>query len=114
MQRLNVLGNPIVDCSIDPLTGWKRNGKCEYYPKDGGLHLVCGEVTKKFLEFTFGQGNNLYSLGLKEGDFWCFCVHRWIEAYKHDPSIAPKIKLESTDIKVLEYIPGNLLLKYRL
>jgi uncharacterized protein (DUF2237 family) len=114
MYRYNVYGQPLVECSVDPITGWSRNGKCEYYLKDKGMHLVCGRVSDKFLNFTFGKGNNLYSLGLKDGDYWCFCVHRWIEAYKYDPSIAPKIKLESTDIKVLEYIPSNLLLKYKI
>lgn len=114
MSRLNVYGQPLVECSADPLTGWKRNGKCEYYQSDGGLHLVCGRVSDKFLKFTFGRGNNLYPLGLREGDYWCFCVHRWIEAYNYDPSIAPKIRLESTDMKVLEYIPVNVLIKYKL
>ena len=113
-ERLNVFGQPIVDCSLDPITGWTRNGKCEYYPKDGGMHLVCGRVSNDFLEFTFRRGNNLYSIGLKEGDFWCFCVHRWLEVYNFNPSIAPRIKLESTDIKVLEYIPENVLLKYKV
>ena len=113
-QRLNIYGEPIYPCSLQNLTGWARNGYCDYDPNDNGSHLVCGRVTNDFLKFTYEKGNNLYSLGLKEGDFWCFCVGRWIEAYNYNPSIAPKLKLESTDIKVLDYISSSLLLQYRI
>ena len=49
--------------------------------------------------------------GLKNGDKWCLCVSRWIEAYK--AGYAPKIILESTNIKTLEYITFEELLDYK-
>ena len=49
--------------------------------------------------------------GLKNGDKWCLCVSRWIEAYK--AGYAPKIILESTNIKTLEYITFEELLEYK-
>ena len=113
LNNLNVFAKPIIKCSSDPLTGWHRNGFCYYDVKDHGNHLICGLVTNEFLDFTFKKGNNLKGL-IKEGDFWCFCVNRWIEAYNYNPKIAPKIKLESTSIRVLSYISKELLLKYSI
>ena len=63
----------------------------------------------KFLEFSKNQGNDLstprpeYGFdGLKDGDTWCLCADRWLEAYQN--GVAPKIKLKSTNIKALEII----------
>lgn len=49
-----------LECSVDPITGWSRNGKCEYYIKDKGMHLVCGRISDKFLNFTFGKGKTIF------------------------------------------------------
>ena len=112
-SQLNVYGNILEKCSMNPLTGWYRTGYCETDDSDYGTHVVCGKVNKKFLEFTKSRGNDLTKI-LKEGDFWCLCALRWLEAYKYDKDIAPKIKLESTNIKVLEYIPIKILEKYKI
>ena len=48
--------------------------------------------------------------GLKEGDKWCLCVNRWIEAEKAGK--APKLILEATHEKTLEYTKLDLLVKY--
>ena len=40
--------------------------------------------------------------GLKEGDRWCICANRWLEALEFD--FAPKIYLESTHISFLNKI----------
>ena len=114
-SKLNVYGDLLKPCSFNPLTGWTRNGYCETDDHDYGTHVVCGRVTDAFLKFTKSRGNNLMStVGLKDGDFWCLCALRWLEAYKYDKSIAPKIKLESTDIKMLEYVSMKVLEKYKL
>ena len=40
--------------------------------------------------------------GPVEGDNWCLCFSRWVEAYQAD--VAPPIILNATHIKTLEYI----------
>ena len=115
--KLNIIGSYLKICSIDPLTGYSRTGSCSFNIADEGTHLICGVVNNNFLRFTRSKGNNLISPsrgfpGLKEGDKWCLCVYRWIEAYEHDPSIAPRIVPESTHIKTLSYIPMRVLEKY--
>jgi hypothetical protein len=112
-SQLNVYGNILQSCSNDPLTGWYRTGYCETDDNDYGTHVVCGKVTNDFLEFTKSRGNDLTKI-LKEGDFWCLCALRWLEAYKYDKNIVPRIRLESTNIKVLEYIPIKILERYKL
>ncbi len=48
--------------------------------------------------------------GLKEGDKWCLCVSRWIEAEKAGK--APKVLLEATHEKTLEYTTIDTLIKH--
>ena len=40
MQK-NVLGENLESCSLDPLTGWYRDGCCNTDENDRGLHTVC-------------------------------------------------------------------------
>ena len=70
------------------------------------------------MEFSKKRGNDLtkdiphYNFkGLKDGDKWCLCVSRWIEAYKE--GFAPKVLLESTHIKTLDYLSFEELLEYK-
>ncbi len=37
--------------------------------------------------------------GLKEGDKWCLCALRWLEA--HQAGKAPKLDLDATNAKAL-------------
>ena len=99
----NVLGTTLQSCSMDPPTGFFRDGCCRSGADDQGLHLVCAEMTNEFLEFSRDSGNDLITPvpafrfpGLKPGDRWCLCVKRWKEAF--EAGIAPKIVLESTHI----------------
>jgi uncharacterized protein (DUF2237 family) len=85
----NVFGEPLIPCSLDPLTGFFRNGCCETGPQDLGTHTVCAVVTAEFLAFSKSRGNDLITprpeylfAGLKPGDNWCLCVRRWVEAKK--------------------------------
>jgi uncharacterized protein (DUF2237 family) len=55
----NVLGGELKTCSMKPLTGFYRNGKCDTGPQDGGVHAVCTKVTREFLDFSVAQGNDL-------------------------------------------------------
>ncbi len=113
----NVLGSALIACSMSPLTGFYRDGCCKTGADDSGTHTVCAQITNEFLTFTKSKGNDLstpipaYNFpGLKEGDYWCLCVLRWKEALKAGK--APKIKLEATHEKTLEYINLEELKKY--
>ena len=108
-KQRNVLGEPLEVCGENPVTGYFRDGCCNTDASDLGSHTVCIKVTNDFLEFSKNQGNDLstprpeYGFdGLKDGDTWCLCADRWLEAYQN--GVAPKIKLKSTNIKALEII----------
>ena len=116
-NSLNVYMKPLKICGTNPLTGAYRDGCCNTGIDDIGTHTVCAVVTNSFLNFSKSMGNDLtkdnplYNLkGLKEGDKWCLCVSRWIEAYKEN--VAPPVILESTHIKTLEYISIEILEKF--
>ena len=41
MTERNVMGEPLVECGSDPLTGFYRTGRCETGPEDLGSHTIC-------------------------------------------------------------------------
>lgn len=103
----NVLGEPLMPCALDPLTGFYRDGCCNTGPEDIGRHVVCAEMTEEFLEFSRSVGNDLstpmpmYGFeGLNPGDRWCLCASRWVEA--HAVGMAPRVILASTHEAALE------------
>ena len=103
----NVLGGPLLPCSVAPVTGFFRDGCCNTGPGDLGLHVVCAEMTKGFLTFSRGRGNDLSTprpefgfAGLRPGDRWCLCAARWEEA--RSAGHAPRVLLEATHIAALE------------
>jgi len=115
----NVLGGALIACSMSPMTGFYRDGCCKTGPEDHGTHTVCAKMTEEFLNYTRSQGNDLstpvpaYNFpGLKPGDFWCLCVLRWKEAL--EASKAPKIRLEATHEKSLDYVDLEILKKNAL
>ena len=113
----NVLGQPLVACSFEPLTGFYRDGCCKTGPDDVGSHLVCAIMTDEFLGFSKQAGNDLSTPmpqwrfpGLVAGDQWCLCVDRWKESFY--AGFAPKIKLESTHINALQVVELDILKLY--
>ena len=110
----NLYNQPLLACSTSPITGYFRDGYCTYSETDQGRHNVCAKLTDRFLDFTASRGNNLRSIGLKHGDYWCICIARWLQAYHADPSIAPMIDFSRTNRLVGEYVDRHILLKYRL
>ena len=109
MPALNVLGQPLVPCSFDPLTGWHRDGCCDTDAQDAGSHVICARMTPAFLNHQMERGNDLITPrpqarfpGLKPGDKWCVCALRWREAY--EGGYAPPVLLESTHQRALEYV----------
>jgi len=116
-MELNVLNKPLQGCCNNPLTGYFRDGFCRTTANDTGTHTVCAIVTEEFLEYSLSKGNDLITPiphwqfpGLKPGDKWCLCISRWLQAEKAGK--APKIVLDATHIKSLEYTSLELLKKY--
>ena len=117
MNDVNVFGEPIIECSSDPITGFFRDGCCNTNESDEGLHTVCVVMTEEFLEFSSLKGNDLSTPrpqwgfpGLKPGDRWCLCAARWLEAYEHDS--APKVVLEATNEKTLDIVSMDKLIEH--
>jgi uncharacterized protein (DUF2237 family) len=105
----NVLGGRLEPCSVEPRTGFYRDGCCNTGPEDLGLHVVCVRVTAKFLAFSAEQGNDLSTPqpefgfpGLKPGDRWCLCAGRWREAL--DAGVAPPVVLSATHEEALAVV----------
>lgn len=116
---LNVLGQPLEDCSRAPLTGFFRNGCCDTGPMDTGVHTVCALMTEEFLALSKYLGNDLstprpeYAFpGLKPGDQWCLCAARFHQA--HDEGAAPKVRLAATHIRTLDIVPLSILKLYAI
>jgi len=104
----NVLGEPLESCSIDPVTGFFRNGCCDTSAEDTGSHTVCVVMTADFLAFSKARGNDLSTPmpqwgfpGLKPGARWCLCAPRWQEAFAAGK--APRVVLRATHEGALEY-----------
>ena len=113
-EPINVLGAPLQPCGLDPLTGFYRDGCCNTSDEDTGCHTVCVLLTEQFLNYTRFRGNDLSTprpefgfQGLSEGDSWCLCASRWVEAYEQ--GMAPKVHLARTHIKALEIIDLEVL-----
>jgi uncharacterized protein (DUF2237 family) len=116
---LNVLGGSLDLCGRQPKTGYLRDGHCRTRSDDAGLHVVCARVTDRFLAFSRERGNDLLSPvpafdfpGLKDGDRWCLCARRWLEA--HAAGVAPPVFLAATHRRVLELVELDTLLPYAL
>ena len=107
---VNVLGDELAPCSMDPVTGFFRNGCCDTCDQDQGSHTVCAIMTAEFLEYSKSAGNDLstpmpqYGFdGLKAGDQWCLCAERFLQAYQAGK--APRVRLQSTHRRALEIVP---------
>jgi uncharacterized protein (DUF2237 family) len=117
-RSLNVLGEPLAECSTDPLTGFYRNGCCDTGPADRGSHTVCAVMTEEFLAFSKYVGNDLSTPrpefrfpGLKPGDRWCLCASRFLQA--HDEGCAPRVNLRATHLRALDIVPLEVLQAHR-
>lgn len=107
--KLNVLGEPLLSCSEQPLTGFFRDGCCNTSREDIGLHVVCIRVTAEFLDFSRSRGNDLSTPhpefgfpGLKPADQWCLCAERWQEAL--EAGAAPHVVLQATHAAALRVV----------
>jgi uncharacterized protein (DUF2237 family) len=109
VRSRNVLGGELRSCCTAPRTGFYRDGYCETGPEDVGSHTVCARMTRDFLEFSAGRGNDLITPrpawnfpGLRPGDRWCLCALRWREAL--EAGVAPPVDLAACHEGALRHV----------
>lgn len=112
--ELNIYGDPLESCSMDPVTGFFRDGACNTCEADQGSHTVCAIMTAEFLAFSKYIGNDLSTprpefrfKGLNPGDQWCLCAGRFRQAAEE--GAGPKVRLASTHKRALEVVPLEML-----
>jgi len=84
-----------------------------------GRHTVCISATDEFLAYSKSVGNDLstplpeyHFPGLREGDIWCLCAQRWAQAY--NAGKAPRLFLQATHEKTLDYVPLDVLKQFAI
>ncbi|HUF16244.1 MAG TPA: DUF2237 domain-containing protein [Acidimicrobiia bacterium] len=117
MAGTNVIGGELEVCSIDPVTGWFRDGTCQTALEDVGSHTICAVMTREFLDHQLGIGNDLTTPtpafqfpGLQPGDRWCVTARNWLRA--HRDGMAAPVVLAATHEEVLEIVPLEILEEY--
>jgi len=110
----NVHGGELEICSLDPITGFYRDGYCNTGPEDVGSHTVCTVVTAEFLEHQRLVGNDLITPmpqygfpGLRPGDRWGVCAARWLQSY--EAGVEAPVILLATNEAALEIVPKEAL-----
>lgn len=118
-ESVNVFDEPLETCSDNPKTGFFRDGCCNTNTQDMGSHTVCVSLTQEFLEFSRRRGNDLMTPvpaygfpGLKDGQRWCLCASRWLEA--EQAGAAPRVYLRRTHRRALETVPMEVLRRYAI
>jgi uncharacterized protein (DUF2237 family) len=110
MDQFNVMGTELELCSLEPLTGFYRDGYANTGPDDLGSHTVCVVVTTEFLEHQQAIGNDLstpapqYGFpGLTAGDRWAVCAGRWLQSYS--AGVSSPVLLRATNEQALRIVP---------
>jgi len=118
-KNKNVLGEDLIPCSVEPLTGFYRDGHCRVGPDDQECHAICCVMTSDFLDYSKAAGNDLSRPmpafgfpGLKPGDHWCVCAARWVEA--HAAGHACPVILEATSAAALQYVSRSVLEEFAI
>ena len=116
MEQRNVLGGSLEACSLEPLTGFYRDGFCNTGPDDVGSHTVCAVVTADFLAHQALIGNDLstpmpqYGFpGLQPGDQWGVCAGRWLQSF--EAGVAAPVVLRATNEAALQFVPLDSLVE---
>lgn len=117
MPERNVIGGDLEACSVDPVTGWFRDGSCATAPGDVGSHTICAVVSREFLDHQLSIGNDLITPmpafqfpGLRPGDRWCVTARNWLRAH-HEGAAAPVV-LAATHERALDIVPLETLNEY--
>ena len=110
MDQLNAMGTELELCSLEPLTGFYRDGYANTGPDDLGSHTVCVVVTTEFLQHQQAIGNDLstpapqYGFpGLTAGDRWAVCAGRWLQSYS--AGVSSPVLLRATNEQALRIVP---------
>ena len=101
----SILNEELQVCSKDPMTGFTRDGYCRTNSNDSGSHLVCAKMDQQFLDYTKSQGNDLSSV-VKDGENWCLCQDRWLQAHKVKK--APKVIKSATNSMIREDVKSAI------
>lgn len=111
-----MLGGSLEVCSLEPLTGFYRDGFCNTGPDDVGSHTVCAVVTADFLAHQALIGNDLstpmpqYGFpGLQPGDQWGVCAGRWLQSF--EAGVAAPVVLRATNEAALQFVPLDSLVE---
>jgi uncharacterized protein (DUF2237 family) len=117
VSERNVLGGELESCSVDPVTGFYRDGSCRTGPGDVGSHTICAVVSAEFLAYQREIGNDLstpvpdYSFpGLRPGDRWCVTAVNWLRA--HEAGVGTFVVLAATHERALDIVPLEVLREY--
>jgi len=116
-EMLNVLGEPLEPCSVNPLTGFYRDGNCFSGKNNPAMHAVCIYATQEFLDYSKEVGNDLSTpmpehnfQGVKAGESWCLGGYSFLKA--HESGMAPQIFIHSTHERMLELMDLETLKSY--
>jgi uncharacterized protein (DUF2237 family) len=119
MTEKNVLGTALEPCSLNPLTGYHRDGSCNNKGDENCTHLVCIYASEEILQYLKKVGNDLITpmpqfnfAGVKAGQSWCLSTPWFFKAIQDN--MKPDIFLHSTHEKVLDVVPLEVLKKYAL
>ncbi len=115
-EPINALGGKLEPCSLEPKTGFYRDGDCNTGENNPGLHAVCIYATKEFLEYSKKTGNDLSTpmpqhnfKGVKEGQSWCLSGVRFAQSIKDGHP--PHIFIHSTHQAILQLVDLETLKK---
>jgi uncharacterized protein (DUF2237 family) len=108
-NQLNVDGGLLEVCSLEPLTGFFRDGYTNTGAEDFGSHTVCAVVSQEFLDQQKAVGNDLITPfpefnfpGLKPGDRWAVCASRWQQAFENGAACG--VVLAATNVESLKFV----------
>jgi len=118
-EPINALGATLEPCSLDPLTGFYRDGYCQTGTQNPGVHAVCIYATAEFLAYSKQVGNDLstpmpqYNFkGVKAGESWCLSGPRFVQALQDNQT--PQIFIHSTHQAMTQLVDLETLKKYAL
>jgi uncharacterized protein (DUF2237 family) len=117
VTQRNVLGGDLEECGTDPVTGFFRDGCCNWSEENVGYHTICSVVTAEFLDHQVSIGNDLVTPnlrfgfpGLRPGDRWCVTARNWLRAHL-DGAAAPVV-LAATNERTLDIVDLETLRAY--
>ena len=90
---LNVVGGELLPCSLEPMTGFYRDGCCGTGPEDASDPRVQGDFGEEYVTSDvwtdFDDEGNAYAMvlddpGFPDGNGWGMSFHRWESVSRSD------------------------------